>query len=75
MKDFFKWYKSKMEEDQPEYISITTTGILAIVVALLLAVLFVCTGYVIVATNGLALLVIPVGIYMWYKSDNKETNQ
>lgn len=63
MKDFLKWYNSKLDSGD---------DIAFIVLLLLLSALFVGFCYAIVATKGLALLAIAVSVYVWYKVDTKE---
>ena len=70
MRDFMKWYFSKHDNDyQPAYVFIpmylltATTFIILIDMAA-----FVLVHYTIV-TLGL----VPLGLYMWYKEDTKET--
>ena len=70
MKDFLKWYKSKL--DSNDDITNFMYGLAGITVGLLVGVLTIGFCYAMAATKGLALLAAPVGIYVWYNVDTKE---
>ncbi len=68
MKDFMKWYDSKLDLDQPVYVFVPMAFILIAPSFLLLVAVIV----VVVETHGLPLVLIPFGLYVWYVEDTKD---
>ena len=68
MKDFIKWYGSKLDLDQPVYVYVPLAFILIASLFLLLLVGI----FAMIATHGVPLVLIPLGLYVWYVEDTKD---
>lgn len=69
MKDFIEWYDSKLEDTQPPYVYLPMRLLLILTLFLLIVGVII----VVVESYGVPLVLIPLGLYVWYVEDTKQT--